>query len=444
MIVDEKFKKEQKKLNMEMIKIKIKERVEHIEKEILNDIQEMGGHDPRVQKQKYNTIQDVKNDYPDMVISKVTKEGVMKINGCDSHLIKGSSIVVGSSVYYSTALDRKTLNRNLIKNTKVKFKDVFNRYNGEELNNKTLFIWRMGGIGDIMFSQPIVYYLKSKYPTCKIIYSTAPGNIPLFSCWDKSLIDKAIKIPFLYEDLKKSHYHLSFEGSIERCKEANYTNCYDIFKKIAGVEFDVKDYLPKLYADRNLVKKYKKLFPQENLILIQMKSSSKIRTMGSKKWAEIVRNLKSKGYEIAFIDSSYNSSICEIFNNEYNFDVKNFATYSKTLKDGIALASLAKGMISIDSSFTHLAPALGIPTVGIFGPFEGKNRMSYYKYSDWVDSVGYSECGKYPCYFHGDQLHECPQYIKNLPPGCITTIDTELVVDKLIKKIEEKNGKQNE
>ena len=40
----------------------------------------------------------------------------------------------------------------------------YKKYNGEDLNDKTLLVWRHGGIGDLMFMMPPLRLLKIKYP----------------------------------------------------------------------------------------------------------------------------------------------------------------------------------------------------------------------------------------------------------------------------------------
>ena len=42
---------------------------------------------------------------------------------------------------------------------------VYRPYKGEDLTNKKLMCWRTGGIGDILFLNPVLRYLKKKYPS---------------------------------------------------------------------------------------------------------------------------------------------------------------------------------------------------------------------------------------------------------------------------------------
>lgn len=48
------------------------------------------------------------------------------------------------------------------------FESVGRPYKGEDLTNKRIMAFRTGGIGDILFINPVFRYLKKKYPSCFI------------------------------------------------------------------------------------------------------------------------------------------------------------------------------------------------------------------------------------------------------------------------------------
>ena len=43
------------------------------------------------------------------------------------------------------------------------FRSLYKRYDGQDLTGKTLFAWRAGGIGDLLFIRPILVHLKKEY-----------------------------------------------------------------------------------------------------------------------------------------------------------------------------------------------------------------------------------------------------------------------------------------
>ncbi|MHA1621048.1 MAG: glycosyltransferase family 9 protein, partial [Candidatus Heimdallarchaeaceae archaeon] len=118
------------------------------------------------------------------------------------------------------------------------------------------------------------------------------------------------------------------------------------------------------------------------------------------------------------------------FQEEYNVEIINLAKYCTSLHEGVIMASLCRGAICIDSAFMHISVALGLPTLGIYGPFPGHLRVKYYEHADWIEPENYEECGKYPCCFHQCEIQECPFVQKRLPPGCLSSINEDKLVEK--------------
>lgn len=371
---------------------------------------------------------------PNMVAGELLIDSTLRSGNYSLKLKTGDVYIMSLNTYLATYKDRFR-GKLCLKPYRKQFRKMFNRYRGQDLTNKKLLISRTGGIGDILFSQPIVNCIKDRYPSCKITYATAYQNAGILKAWKPGLIDKIEYIPFSKKEFIKNDYHLFFEGGIERNREAEIENCYDIFKKISGLDFNVEDYPLKLITNNSIVKEVKNLIP-DNTIIIHIRASSAIRMMCSSNWTKIINKLESLGFNVAVIDSTKMEKMYEDIKIEQNIpNLINLSKYSKSLEHGIALLSLAKGLICIDSSFSHIASGLNIPVVGIYGPFSGDLRMRYYDNADWVDSVNYTECGKYPCFLHQHNIKDCPFINVNSLPGCLATIDTDLVVDKLIKLI---------
>lgn len=388
----------------------------------------------------YDTIENLIKVTPGMVTAEVVTNSTMNMKNKKMNLKKGSVYIMSYGTYMMSYRDRFRGSK-ILKPHNKQFKKLFKRYKGQDLNNKKLLVWRSGGIGDIMFSQPVIKYLKEKYPNSKIIYGTAYHNISIFDNWPKGLINKVIHIPFEKKDLLSANYHLTFEGSIERCKEAEEINCYDIFRKVANLDFDPSNYPIELIPNQDIVDRLKDKVP-ENTVMIHMRASAALRMMSSENWKEIVDGLEQNGYNVAVIDSYNMGYIYDRFKEEQNLpNLINLSEYSTSLNEGIAMLSLCKGLIAIDSSFTHLAAGLNVPVVGIYGPFLGKLRMQYYKNSDWVDSTDYDGCGLWPCFFHQHKIKECPFIAKNSLPGCLSSIEPTTVVDVFKKLMEKQDAK---
>lgn len=384
---------------------------------------------------KYNTIEDVKSIPPKMVLADCLMDMSVKVNKIFDMYFKKSDVLCMQLGLYRQILLFNNKVRQLKPHVK-KFKDVFKRYNGENLDNKKLLIWRFGGIGDIMFIQPIVKYLKEKYPTSTIIMAVGSDSKPILDLWPKGLLKNTFAIPFHKKMLDQADYHLTFEGVIERCREAEHTNCYELFMKNAGLDFNLWDYPITLNLDKSKLEKYKKFIPS-NTIILQMKSSSPIRTMSYGRWVPIIEKLHNSGYNVAILDSSNNFNMYEEFKLQNNIPyVINLCQYSKNIIDATYLLELSKGVIGIDSSIIHVASALNKPVLGIYGPFKGVLRLKYYKNATWIEKESYDKCKHFPCFIHHSEINKCPFYCGNVGPGCMDEIDSDDIFNKFIEHIQ--------
>jgi ADP-heptose:LPS heptosyltransferase len=387
------------------------------------------------------TLKEVMSEPPSYVCGRVISSHKLTItmNGQEMRLSPGDEMMMplGFFLQNKEMTDKKTKQTMQIMKPATKtFLERFRRYNGQDLSNKTLLIWRFGGIGDIMFCQPLVKHIKKTFPNSKVVFATAPNNKGVFSFWPSGLVDDVTDIPFNSKFMDEADYHLTFEGSIERCKEAHEINCYDIFAKVAGLEFNPKDYPLEAFPDPNIVDSLRPYIPPKT-IAFQMRASSNLRTMPLTKSIEIINALTDLGFTVGIIDSSREEKIVQSVIDQCPLKRKerviNLAKLSKSLNHCVSILKLCCGSVSTDSSVTHLANAVGIPSIGIYGPFRGELRMLYYDNADWVNgSDGWNECGRAPCYAHDAQAHLCPYMQKKQFVGCLQCIDVDKLVDKFV------------
>lgn len=388
-----------------------------------------------------NTVKEIKEETPRVVSVIAKKSFRWDIAGIPCHFLKGRSYVMAVGTFFKHR--KNNAHDILFDPSNEVFSNLFKRYDGQNLDNKTLLIWRFGGIGDLMFTQPLIKYIKEKHPTCRIIFSSSPRNLSLFETWPEGLVDETVSMPFPTSCLYESDYHLTFEGSIERCKEAHTKNAYDIFKEMAGLDFNVSDYEVELLIDKEIKKSLIPHIPL-NTVAIQLKASSNLRTLPVPNVVNLMAKLQEKGYTPAIIDSSKEAKNVDYFLK--NLDDAgvvglNLAKHSIDLKHCIAILDNCKGIIATDSATTHLAAAIRKPVLGLFGPFVGDIRMRYYETGDWIDaSKTWNLCNKAPCFFHDNDMKNCPFLAKAHPPGCLQSFKSEEIIDRFERLVEKCNG----
>ena len=379
-----------------------------------------------------NTLNDLKNNPPNIIVAECKKSVRFLQNKFrEQELQKKQKYVMGIGIYMQLHYDTR-INCEILKPSNIQFKKVYRHYNGQNLDNKSLLVFRQGGIGDLLFIQPNLIYLKEKYPTCTIKFACGPQYQSMVKEWE--CVDEVLDLPFPVNELFKADYHCVFEGVIERCKEAEYTNSYNLFSTWMGLNLSDDLLIPKQTPSSESIEYCKNILndfdiKEKDFILVQLRASSPIRTPSENVWKKIIDNLTEKDYNILITDSPHKSPDVDTFISKLKNKnkVKNFATHSKTIADTIALASISKLVIATDSALCHIAASLGSKVMGLFGPFPGKIRLSTYpkEICDWID-VERNGCS--PCFLHG--VRPC-QHSSNGYSMCYENLKIDLFMEKI-------------
>ena len=347
-------------------------------------------------------------------------------------LKKKLNYVMGLGVYEQLKYDEQR-DIKVLRPSDLKFKKLYRPYIGQNLANKRLMVWRTGGIGDLLFIQPNLKYLKELYPTCEIIIGCGPQYQAMVEDWD--CIDEVVDLPFPTQYLMRANYHAIFEGVIERCLEAHTTNAYNLFTRWLGLNLPNDKLIPTQKVKEEKLEECKKILSEFNLegmkfTIIQMRASSPIRTPNPKVWAEIIDQLTKKDHAVVITDAAHASESIDVFIKHLIKDkdlVFNFAKYSTSLDYTIALTSLAELAISTDTALVHIAAALGVKSFGLYGPFPGEIRLSTYPKARWINAEHH--CA--PCFLHGHL--SCPNSDIVGCPQCYNRLN----IDEVVRRLEE-------
>jgi ADP-heptose:LPS heptosyltransferase len=379
---------------------------------------------------KFDTLEELKKYPPSIVISECVQNISFIQNHYKQQTLKKKEKYVTSLGIYQQLLIHPFNKNKVLRPAQIQFKNLYKPYFGEDLTNKTILVWRTGGLGDLLFIQPNLLYIKEKYPTCKIKFSCGPQYRSMVETWD--CVDEILDLPFVMSELIRSDYHILFEGVIERCREAETINSYILFSKWIGLNLPKELLIPKQKAKIELVNECKEILDQFKIkgkfIVVQLRASSPIRTPSFEVWKKIINYLTNLDYQIIITDSPEQSRNIDNFINELqNKDkVFNFAKYSKNIGYTIALVSLAYMTISTDSSMIHIANSLGIKNIGIYGPFSGKVRLETYDQNlcKWIDCKDH--CA--PCFIHGHT--PCKYAGKDGFSPCYNNLDMNEFIEK--------------
>ena len=354
----------------------------------------------------------------------------------EQELQKRGKYVMGLGVFQQLQYAGQSKQKLLVPSN-VKFKNIYRPYQGQELQDgDSILVFRTGGIGDLLFIQPNLAYLKEKYPNCIIRFACGPQYQPMVMNWD--CIDELLDLPFTLNKLTSSTYHILFEGVIERCIQAHFDNAYNLFSQWIGLDLPDELLVPKQNADPELVEYCRNILngwgvEEGKFVLMQLRASSPIRTPRHDFWLKIINELNKRGYKVVLTDNPRQSEQIQNFiqmcdKPEMVFD---FCTHSKDIAHSVALTSLALSTLATDSAMNHIAASLNVPCFGIYGPFPGHIRLKTYPKASWVDASRH--CG--PCFLHGHE--NCKEAINGYSPCYDELIDTPEKLNKVIDKFEE-------
>jgi len=317
----------------------------------------------------------------------------------------------------------------------IPFKEVYNEYKDQDLNNKRILMIRHGGGGDILFMTTGIRELYRKFPRAKISVAISEQYKGIVN--NEKEIEASFNLPISLDDWNNFHYHLSFENLIENNPEATRYNAYDLFMKKMGLnikEVPPENKIPSIKINQEEKNEIKEemisLNSPKKKIGLQLTTSTPIRNFPIYKFEAVINALINKGHDIYVFGSLAQENIIKSVVSKIGLGVFNVS--NNDLRRSIVLASLMDYFIAPDSMFIHIAAALNKPVLGIYGPFHSELRMKYFKKSTGIDvKVGCS-----PCFLHS--RHPCP---KGDPSPCFSIITPEIVVEQFLKM--EENYERN-
>ena len=315
-----------------------------------------------------------------------------------------------------------------------KFENYYRKLNFPDLKEgNKVFLFRSGGVGDVMFMLPLIKYLKEKKGVF-VGAATSPSYVDVLK--NNPSIDHIVKMPFELDLIKGYDYHLIFEGVIENNPDAEKINAIDLFLKEGGVDPNLlsqKEKIPYLFiSEKERYKSKKKLGkilgitlgPQNadnKFVGFQIQSSSPIRNFPLDKMVGIINELiKDNKIVVLFGDKGQREISGYIKNILQSKMIIDLPAMTLSLAGSIEIASVMDVIIAPDSSFIHIAGGLGIPVVGLYGCFPSLLRMRYYDNAIGIDCN--VPCA--PSFLHGHLA--CS---KGNPSPCFSVISIQNVLD---------------
>jgi len=290
---------------------------------------------------------------------------------------------------------------------------------------------KYSGIGDIVCTFPAALELKKRHPNATFIYNCHPE----FACLPRmggvtshviSLTSIGL-VGYWYRFLLGGFY--AFASDDDRPDRVPTDVYIKDFGRPYGLELD--DAHPRLINDPAVVEKVKALLNKKGtkqgpLIVIHAGPSWPVREWPQESWAGLVRELATKGItNVMQLGTSSHLALGEVDAAAIPGVVS--LVDQLTLEESCALISLGALFIGIDSGLLHIAVAMKVPSVGLWGPTSPQLRFS----ADNRRLFVVSEVDCQGCHHRVPRLHwitGCPYDIK-----CMKTIQVETVMGACLK-----------
>lgn len=297
----------------------------------------------------------------------------------------------------------------------------------KDWNGKYIAVQRIGGFGDLILLSPVLREIKRRWPKCVLhvvamkYYGVVSLNLPF--------VDDVVSYPMATAKALGYDAWIFLENAAERNPLAQETHMTDLFGKIAGID-EIEDKRPALELTTNekiwVMEAYPRIDGQRR-ICVQPVSSAKARNYPVELMSKVLQSLQDKGWEIFLMGAK--GDIGEV---QARDGLRDLTTAGLTFRQSCAVINNADCVLAPDSSLLHVAGALGIPAVGLYGPFPSDLRTRYCPSTITID--GHGPCA--PCFHHKGRMDDFPANAPCSKTGrceILAGIKPEAVVNKIIK-----------
>ncbi len=299
---------------------------------------------------------------------------------------------------------------------------------GNDLNGKRILIVRPAGFGDLLFITPVFRQLKIIAPGCLIVVACLKNYAG--ALMHNADVDEIVPYPVPMEEWTKADYHLWLERILEDDPITRKVNAVDVIASAAGVVLEDKTMRYEITPDET--EETEKRFPRNDKprIGIQVQASAKNRSYPFDALMKVGNDLLEEGCEVYLFASPGTVKADKEF--------VNLSERKLTFRQSAAVLKTCDVMITPDSALCHIAGALDVPTIALFGPFPSQIRTAYQKSVFAID--GHAPCA--PCHHHDntwlDWPDGCPGW-KNNKCSALANIDPRRVVREALKRIPPRN-----
>ncbi len=244
---------------------------------------------------------------------------------------------------------------------------------GEGQEPSSVLFARSGGFGDLLFLSPLLAEVRRRWPKCRIGVACAPARrcvldgLGLVDTWES--VPPALTVCDGYERV------IGFEGVIEASRE----HYVDALASSCGLELPAgpesrRSRYAITPAEKEWVSEMYPRNPARKRLGVQWQASEPARSYPLRDLHVVCGYLGQHGWDVWLLgEPDKVRARCQ-----HDSGVRNVAMDERpSFRQSCAILSTCDVVLAPDSALLHVAGALGLPAVGLFGPIEPKTRIQY-------------------------------------------------------------------
>lgn len=299
----------------------------------------------------------------------------------------------------------------------------------QDWNDRSILFVRPGGFGDLLFLTPTFRELRRRWPKVHITVASFDRYRPALHGNDLNFADYPVSL----KAWSTFDAHIWLENIIEANPEAMQIHAVDVIAKRLGLEFEDKrmDY----FVSDSEQAAAESEFPRTDLrrVGLQMTASGSCRVYP---------------YMIDLSKRLWRDSGCEVFLfgkpgemlTNQPAGIVNLMMSGATFRQSCAILATCDVVVAPDSALVHVAGALDVPCVALYGPFPWKLRTVYAPKTFALQGT----CPISPCFHHARPgTGVFPHYGPCAKTGkceALAAITVERIIREVEKKLGEKHG----
>lgn len=274
--------------------------------------------------------------------------------------------------------------------------------------NGVLFT-RSGGYGDLLFLTPLLRNLKEMRPGVRIAVAAMPQYIDILR--GLQYIDELLNYPLTPDQIAPFFDVVHLDNVVEMTQEGREKHMTEAFIRAAFSPSDADYFMKHMDSFRLDCPVPDSAWPAKlprvkgrHRIGVQLQASSRCRTYPWGDLGKVMKMLLACGHELLLF---YDPRINIEKEDHPRIVWVPLLEPTPTMLDAIALVKTCDAFIAPDSALCHVAGALEVPTVALYGPFPWQTRTAH---APSIHAIqGTAPCA--PCHWHarrGEFPEHCP------------------------------------